>query len=97
MAHLDTSKLEELVAQDKWEEVRKQLEEYFRADLSPEDKGQIYAIIAMSHMAAQNSLNRQRIEILDGLMQEIKQLQGEQKKLEDQVDLTLARNQLKKD
>ena len=94
MKNFDQTKLTELLNAEKWDEAGRALEDYFRQDLTAEERGKAYVDLTMMHVAAQNSLNRRYLEVLENALAMAKDLQKQHKALEDEIDLTSARSQI---
>lgn len=70
------------------------LEDFLKQSLSPAERGEALVAVASLYIEAENSKNRQYLEFLDNAIKFLKSLEKEEKKLEDGIDLDLARHQI---
>jgi hypothetical protein len=94
MQSVNVKELIDLLNNGKSEEAEKRLEIFFKSSLTPEEKGEALVSLASMHMEIVNSKNRQYLELLDNAIMLFKNLEKQEQKLEDNIDLNLARHQI---
>ena len=70
------------------------LEDFFRQSLIGEDDDSMLKKTSV-YLEAKNSLSRQHLEILDNALEMLKNIDRQQKSEEDEIDLDIARSQIK--
>lgn len=96
MEKFDAAQFKSLAESGRDAEAEKYLADFFKQALTPAERGEALVALASLYIEAENSRNRQYLEYLEGAIEMLKSLEKQEKKLEDQIDLDLARQQIAK-
>jgi hypothetical protein len=92
----NTQKFKSLAEQNNWPEAKKLLEDFLRESFINQQEGEAMLAVTSAYLEASNSLSRQQLEVLDNTLDMLKDLDKQQKRDEDAIDLSLARHQISK-
>lgn len=94
MKNFDHKQLEELLNQGKLVEARAMLEDFFKAELTPEEEGEAQVSLAALYLKVQNSLDEKYLEALNQSAGRLKELTSTQKGAEDQARIVALKSDL---
>jgi hypothetical protein len=94
MADIDTQKLEKLMEEQKWDEARQMLEDFFASEMTPEEKGAIYTNMAMVYMKVMNRINEQYEQALDDALMVLKDINNTEREVLDAININKIRKQI---
>lgn len=96
MPTIDTTKLEQLLTEEKWDEAKKILDQYFQGDLTPEQRGGAYVQLASIYLQVNNRLNRQYEQTLDDALAVLKSINTSEAVAKDTAAVDDAKRQIEK-
>ena len=91
---IDTEKLEKLMEEEKWDEARQMLEDFFASEMTPEEKGAIYTNMAMVYMKVMNRINEQYEKALDDAIDVLKEINKTESEVLDNNNIHNIRKQI---
>jgi hypothetical protein len=91
---IDTEKLEKLMEEEKWDEARQMLEDFFASEMTPEEKGAIYTNMAMVYMKVMNRINEQYEKALDDAIDVLKEINKTESEVLDNINIHNIRKQI---
>lgn len=95
MNTIDEKKLESLVADQKWDEAKALLDEFFKSEMTPAEKGELYANLASIYMKVMTNINHKYSAALGDAIENLKQIETDDGTIKDTLDLSKTRDQLK--
>lgn len=91
---IDTKKLEELLAAEKWDEAKVILEDYFKADWPAEDRGAVLANLASIYLEVNNKIGREYERTLDEAILALKEIKSREKKIDDKIKMAKIKSEI---
>ncbi len=90
----DAEKLEKLMGEEKWDEARQMLEDFFAVEMTPAEKGAIYTNMAMVYMKVMNKINEQYEKALDDAIDVLKEINKTEGEVLDNINIHNIRKQI---
>lgn len=90
-----TQRIEKLLEEHRFEEARTLLNELFSEEMSEDDNGRLYSEYALWYMTVMNTVNSAYRDALEEAVQDLKELEKNERIFDDQVGIAKAKLTLK--
>jgi hypothetical protein len=94
MSNIDNEKLEKLMEEQKWDEARQMLEDFFASEMTAEEKGAVYVNMAAIYMKVMNKINEQYESALDDALMVLKDINNTEREVLDAININKIRKQI---
>ena len=91
---IDTNKLAEYLKNKKFDEAKKMLEDFVKSPMTEEEQGGVLASAVIRHMELMNSIEKEYIDSMQELLNELKELDKKGAEIKDKDALDKVRSKL---
>jgi len=91
---MDIEKFKKLIGENKTEEAKEALKDFFLENLSAETGKEAMVDLVAVYLQIQNSIDEQYIKVLDAALAELDRFEKRKNSLSDAINLEAARKQL---